>query len=149
MDEACNCTALRKASRRISLLYDRELAPSGVTSGQFSILRQVHRRGDDAPTMTELAQALVLDRTALKHALTPLERDGLVTARPHPSDRRARCVALTTKGERVFVVAQSAWSRAQATFTESFGEDQASALRALLGLAAGMPMDPPTAEASS
>ena len=34
----CNCTALRKASRRISQLYDTALAPSGLKTTQRAIL---------------------------------------------------------------------------------------------------------------
>ncbi len=33
----CNCTALRKASRRISQLYDTALAPSGLKTTQRAI----------------------------------------------------------------------------------------------------------------
>jgi len=39
----CNCTALRKASRRISQLYDAALAPSGLKITQRAILAQVAR----------------------------------------------------------------------------------------------------------
>jgi hypothetical protein len=34
----CNCTALRKASRRISQLYEAALAPSGIKAMQRAIL---------------------------------------------------------------------------------------------------------------
>ena len=39
----CNCTALRKASRRISQLYDTALAPSGLKTTQRAILAQIGR----------------------------------------------------------------------------------------------------------
>jgi hypothetical protein len=39
----CNCTALRKASRRISQLYDAVLAPSGLKTTQRAILAQIRR----------------------------------------------------------------------------------------------------------
>ena len=37
----CNCTALRKASRRVSQLYDTALAPSGLKTTQRTILAQI------------------------------------------------------------------------------------------------------------
>ena len=37
----CNCTALRKATRRISQLYDTALAPSGLKTTQRAILAQL------------------------------------------------------------------------------------------------------------
>ncbi len=56
------------AARHISLVYDRYLAGSGLTSGQYSIIRELRERGEAAPTLGELAQAMVMDRTALAHS---------------------------------------------------------------------------------
>ena len=39
----CNGSALRKASRRLSQLYDAVLAPCGLSAAQRSILLQVER----------------------------------------------------------------------------------------------------------
>ncbi len=93
----CNGTALRKATRRVSQLYDAVLAPSGLRSTQRSILIHVARAG--TPTMGELAQALVLDRSALAHNLKPLERDGLVSLLSDRDDRRSRRIGLTELGK--------------------------------------------------
>jgi hypothetical protein len=70
----CNNTALRKATRRVSQLYDSVLAPAGLRSTQRSILVNIARFG--SPTMGQLAASLVLDRSALGHNLRPLEREG-------------------------------------------------------------------------
>src|SRR5450755_4711403 len=75
-ENLCNVTALRKATRHVSQLYDAMLAPTGLRSTQRAILVHVARYG--SPTMGELATALVLDRSALNHNLKPLERDGLL-----------------------------------------------------------------------
>src|SRR5260370_42379930 len=61
----CNGTALRKATRRVSQLYDAVLAPSGLRSTQRSILIHIARAG--MPTMGDVAAAFVLDRSALAH----------------------------------------------------------------------------------
>ena len=90
---ACNCTALRKASRRISQLYDAALAPSGIKTTQRAILAQVGR--SEPATVGELAEALVMDSGALAHTLKPLERDGLVDVAIDPADRRNRLITLT------------------------------------------------------
>jgi DNA-binding MarR family transcriptional regulator len=73
---SCNCTALRKATRRVSQLYDSALEPCGLRATQRAILSQIDRSG--APPLAELAEALVMDRGALTHNLKPLERDGFV-----------------------------------------------------------------------
>jgi DNA-binding MarR family transcriptional regulator len=133
-EEECNCSALRRAARRVSLLYDRHLAANGLTNGQYAILVEIDRRGAAAPTLGELAEALIMDRAALAHTLKPLERDGLIELTTDPTDRRARLVRITGQGRLKHAVARHAWRTAQAKFTASFGEDQAIALRALLRL---------------
>lgn len=130
--EICNCGALRRATRHVSLMYDRSLSGSGLTSGQYSIIREILRRGKAAPTLGELAQAMVMDRTALTHTLKPLERDGLVALKPDPDDKRVRRVHVTAKGAKRQEAASLLWRKAQEKFTQSIGEDQAAALRALL-----------------
>src|ERR1700733_10628831 len=89
----CHCTTLRKASRRISQLYDAALAPSGLKTTQRAILAQIHR--SEPTTVGNLAEALVMDAGALAHTLKPLERDGFVTVTVDPDDRRNRLIALT------------------------------------------------------
>jgi DNA-binding MarR family transcriptional regulator len=132
----CNCSGLRRAARHVSLMYDRELADTGITSGQHSILGELFRRAGAAPTLGTLAQILIMDRTALTHTLKPLVRDGLIVLRADPSDQRARLVHLTDKGREKYTVAHKAWDGAQARFLDAFGADQAVALRALLRVVA-------------
>src|ERR1700744_924092 len=89
----CNCTALRKASRRISQLYDTALAPSGLKTTQRAILAQIRR--SEPTTVGDLAEALVMDSGALAHTLKPLERDRLVAIAIDPDDRRNHLISLT------------------------------------------------------
>ena len=139
---ACNCASLRKAARRVSLLYDRCLAPSGLTIGQYAILAEIAGLpDDDPPTLTALALALVMDRTALGHTLKPLERDGLVRIGRDHRDRRAKRVHLTAQGRKRAARARACWTEAQARFAAAFGDDQAIALRALLRLVADADFD--------
>jgi DNA-binding MarR family transcriptional regulator len=131
----CTATALRKATRRLSQLYDLAIAPTGLRATQFAILAEIATRGG-APTMAELAQGLVMDRSALGHNLRPLERDGLITWSEGAEDRRRRHVALTPAGKARFREAARGWKRAQSRFEEVFGEREAEALRkVLLGIA--------------
>jgi DNA-binding MarR family transcriptional regulator len=130
----CNGTALRKATRRVSQLYDAVLAPCGLRSTQRSILLHIARA--ETPTIGELAIALVLDRSALAHNLKPLERDGLVRVTVDPQDRRNRLVGLTHAGRAKLVESTELWQRAQQRFETAFGEKQAAALRAALDIIA-------------
>jgi DNA-binding MarR family transcriptional regulator len=130
----CNGTALRKATRRVSQLYDAVLAPCGLRSTQRSMLIYIARL--KAPTMGDLAAALVLDRSALAHNLKPLERDGLVAIEPAPEDRRSRLVRLTKRGEAKLAESMGLWRNAQARFEKAFGVERAEALRSTLALVA-------------
>lgn len=126
----CNGTALRRATRRVSQLYDDVLAPCGLRSTQHSLLSQIERAG--SPTMAELADALVMDRSALGHTLKPLERDGLVALVPNPADRRSRLVTLTEAGWAKLAESRRLWSEAQSRFEATFGAGKAIELRRTL-----------------
>jgi DNA-binding MarR family transcriptional regulator len=130
---ACTCGSLRKASRRISQFYDTALAPVGIKSTQFSILSEVERGSTaGAVTMSELASAMVMDRSTLGHNLRPLERDDLVVLRQARHDGRKRYVELTAKGRSLLPRAWRLWRRAENRFEEIFGKDPAAELRAVL-----------------
>src|ERR1700745_1249319 len=109
-DSRCNCTALRKDSRRISQLYDTALVPSGLKATQRAILAQISR---SAPTTVgALAAALVMDSGALAHTLKPLERDRLVAIEIDLDDRRNRLITLTAKGRAKLTQTDFLWAKA-------------------------------------
>ena len=131
-ESRCNCTALCKASRRISQLYDMALTHSGLKTTQRSILVEISR---SAPTtMGALARALVMDAGALAHTLKPLERDGYVALATDPDDRRNRRITLTRKGRAKLAQSDQLWADAQEGFEAAFGRTKAKALREALGL---------------
>jgi hypothetical protein len=68
----CNATALRKASRRPTQLYDVALEPTGLRSTQFAILAELANWSTDPPTLAQLADALATDRSSPGHNLRPL-----------------------------------------------------------------------------
>lgn len=125
----CNNLALRQASRHVSQLYDRYMAEAGLRGTQFSILAKLSRLGP--MPIGKLAEAMVMERTALSRAIGPLERDGLVTVGEGPN-KRTRRVALTAAGEAKLKAAQIHWRRAQKAFETAFGSANAEGLRATL-----------------
>ena len=137
-DEArsCNAGAIRKASRRLTQLYDDALEQCGLRSTQYTLLLEIDRRSGEPPTMAELAQALVMDRSALGHKLRPLERDGLIALQESEADRRRRHVVMTPEGRAKLLVARQLWQTAQDRFDAVFGSAEADKLRRiLLGIA--------------
>ncbi|MQY21596.1 MarR family winged helix-turn-helix transcriptional regulator [Nocardia macrotermitis] len=123
----CYATALRKASRRLTALYDEVLAPAGLRSTQYAILAEL---AVGAPvTINELARTLVLDRSGLGHSLRPLQRDGLVRLDKDDADRRSVHVTLTEEGRERFERAVALWRSAQDRVVAVLGEQGAGQLR--------------------
>jgi DNA-binding MarR family transcriptional regulator len=126
-ESRCSCTALRKATRRISQLYDAALAPSGLKTTQRAVLAQIGR--SEPTTVGSLAEALVMDSGALAHTLKPLERDGFVAVAVDANDRRNRLISLTPQGQAKLVETDALWARAQNGFESTFGQAKSDELR--------------------
>src|SRR5204863_561304 len=105
--QECTCLAVRQAARHVTQFYDRFLAPSGLRTTQFSMLARLRRKGP--MTINALAADMVMDRTTLGRNILPLERDGLLTIRPAPSDRRSKQLHLTKLGEKRLAAASEGW----------------------------------------
>ncbi|QCP52206.1 winged helix-turn-helix transcriptional regulator [Trinickia violacea] len=128
--DECNCFALRQAARYVTQIYERHLAQVGMTAAQFTIMAKLARRPES--TMLELSEQMVMDRTTLVRALKPMQRDGLVVAKPSEQDSRLFLLSLSAAGERIFDQAVIAWRAAQDEFEKKFGRARAKALRAEL-----------------
>jgi DNA-binding MarR family transcriptional regulator len=114
----CACEGLRRASRAISRLYERALAPLALTPTQFAILVATRLRGP--VPLSRLATALVLDRTSLYRAIRPLERQGHLRVGPG-QNQRGRAATLTVKGEHLLQQALPIWDATQRTFVSALG----------------------------
>ena len=143
----CNYSLLRKASRRVSLAYDRTLSSSGLTTAQFAILVEVGGWPDaEGPTMAALADALIMDRAALTQSLKPLVEGKLVRIARDARDRRARRALLTRLGAERLREAGGLWERAQLAFAQAVGEQELAILRAALRMVVSrvtLPLVPP------
>ena len=127
---ACNCTLLRKATRRLSRLYDMAVASSGLKTTQAAILAEINR---SAPCpVGELAEKLVMDAGALAHTLKPLERDGFITVSIDGRDRRNRLVSLTPAGIEKMNETQILLAEAHRGFEAALGASGSEALRTAL-----------------
>jgi len=126
----CTCFAVRRAARHVTQAYDRFLAPTGLRTSQFSLLRTLRRCGPRS--IGALAAELGMDRTTLGRNLRPLERDGLISIGVDPADRRGRALAITQAGTAKLAEAQALWEAAQSRFVEIYGADETRHLHAML-----------------
>jgi DNA-binding MarR family transcriptional regulator len=121
---------LRKATRRVSQIYDRHLEPAGLTITQYGLLAYLAATGET--TIGALAEKLAMDPTTLTRNLRPLIRQGLVMHEPDRRDRRVRCVSLSPAGRQAFDNARPLWRAAQNQITAVIGDVDISALHSHL-----------------
>ena len=125
----CACANLRMASRVMTQFYDEILQPSGLRATQFTLLVALSTTGP--VTITDLAEALVMDRTTLTRNLKPLEKQGLIES-ISGEDRRTRLVMLTEPGRTILAEAMPLWEQAQAKIVNGLGTDVFNHLLRLL-----------------
>ena len=142
----CNNATLRRAARSLGRFYDDALAPSGLKGTQFGLLFQIHISSE--PAMGTIAEALIMDLSALGHTLKPLIRDGYVETFADKDDRRVKRVRLTPQGNVKLDEAIRLWSAAQQQFEDKVGAEQAAKLRAALDAVADLNLEMPAAAPS-
>ena len=130
----CTCLALRKATRRVTQIYDTHLKPLNLRITQFGVLGQLAGGGTNAPaplSITALARRLGMDRSTLGRNIRPLLKAGLI-AMEGGEDRRAHALALTDEGRALLEKALPFWKNAQREVSEKLGREKTRALRAML-----------------
>ncbi|SBW07658.1 putative Multiple antibiotic resistance protein MarR [uncultured delta proteobacterium] len=125
----CYCTALRRAARAVTKLYDAALEPGGLKVTQFSLLRNVQRLGP--VTFAALSGVVQLERTTLIRNLDVLVRQGLLEMRPNPPSR-AHLICLTHKGEAEIEKNNPAWEAAQNAMETVLTGEERRFLRSVL-----------------
>jgi DNA-binding MarR family transcriptional regulator len=133
--DLCHSLAARRLARYTSRLYDRHLAGAGLSISQFSLLALIER--SPGVSVSDLAEAMVMERTTTLRALRPLIDADLV-ATTAGEGSRAHNYELTPKGRARFNQAETLWSQAQEDFERASGKRRATSVRnemlALAGL---------------
>src|SRR5690349_15482837 len=91
---------LRASYLALHRCSDNQFKKLGVTADQFVLLATLAR--GQALTQRELAARMPSDPSTVRAMLVLLEERGLVARNTHPTDGRARTVALTDSGLRKF-----------------------------------------------
>jgi DNA-binding MarR family transcriptional regulator len=134
----CTCMHLRRATRRVTQLFDRLTEPAGITSGQFGLLARLYAaklRGETGLLpIGVMADQHGMDSTTLNRNLKPLLAARLVDEGPNPGDRRVRMVSLTEAGRERLASAIPLWREAQRRVDDALGPEATLALDVLLDL---------------
>jgi len=127
--QGCSNFKLRQMLRRVTQLYDLELAKAGLRTTQYSLLSHVLRLGPIRPG--DLAYAMTMDASTLTRNLKPLIAAGWAVLDSGP-DGRSRLVSLTAAGRAKRAEAQHRWRAAQDTLNRILGAERVLALHALI-----------------
>ncbi len=128
--EQCINFVLTKAQRNIHQLFKAELAPYGVTPGQYAVLRCLW--DENAQTARKLADRLALDGSTITGLLDRMEQKGLIEKLADPKDRRALQVVLTETGRKLQKPLSQAILNANHKALLSLDEIQAETLKQML-----------------
>ena len=114
----CTCFRVRSAARRVTQIYSRHLAPTGLKISQFSLLGFVAAEGP--VSIGRLSDLLATDRTTLTRNLAPLLKDGLVE-RAASGDKRRHELVATLAGRAMFKRALPLWADAEQEVRTAMG----------------------------
>lgn len=127
--------------RQVTMLWQRRIAavlrPHELTQVQFALLASVLwlSRTESSITQAQLARHAKLDTMMTSQVLRALEGRGLVVRHAHPSDTRAKTLALTKKGRTVSCRMVPLIEQADAAFFNALGARRAQfngSLRSLI-----------------
>lgn len=121
----CVCANVRRLARLATRLYDEEMRPAGMESGQFSLLATI--RHVPGISQTHIARRLGMDTTSLTRTLDVLLKHGWIE-KAHAADRRSRVFTTTREGKAQLRRARPYWQRAQKRFAPLVGADGVKAL---------------------
>jgi DNA-binding MarR family transcriptional regulator len=122
-----------RLASRFQQAYADTFGPLGLNDGDYGVLAPLRRAG--APhelTPTELAKHRMMTSGGMTAALDRLERKGLVTRVPNPSDRRGSLVRLTDVGRDVIDEAMTQHVLTEQRLVAGLDAHEQAQLRALL-----------------
>ena len=104
---------LRRAWYSLNQTFRHRISHLGVTPDQYSILRWLHEGDIVGLTQQTITDLMASDPNTITSILRRMEKAGLISRRPHETDRRARRVRLEPAGACVFAAAYEAARKLQ------------------------------------
>ena len=114
----CACQNLRRLTRIVTRIYDRELRKAGIEVTQFGLLTALAIIGE--ANQKTLSAGFAMDSTTLTRTLALLRRQGWIQVRPG-KDRRERVFRLTEAGKRQTAAARRHWEAAERRLRKTLG----------------------------
>lgn len=93
------------AVARIEDYLDRDLRRFGLALAEYEIMVRLSEADDWSLRMSQLADDVHQTRSRLTHTISRMEKEGIVSRRSAPDDRRGVLAQLTEKGHDLLVAA--------------------------------------------
>jgi DNA-binding MarR family transcriptional regulator len=116
----CACQSLRRLTRLVTRIYDRELRKRGIEITHFGLLTALATVGE--ANQKTLSAGFAMDSTTLTRTLALLRKRRWIHVRPG-KDRRERVFRLTEAGKRKLAAAQPHWEEAERRFRKTMGQE--------------------------
>lgn len=97
---------IHDVSRMRRRAFDEFMKPLGITRAQWWVIAHLSRH--DGMMQVQLATMLDVGKASLGTVVDRLEASGLIERRPHPIDRRAKCIFMTRKAREIMSQMQAA-----------------------------------------
>lgn len=142
-DEMVTWLAMVEVNTAIQAAIEDDLAPHGLTNGDYGVLARLSDSPKHRLRMCDLADALHLSPSGLTRRLDGLVREGFVAREPSAEDRRVMLAVLTDSGyEKVRAVAPEHVATVRRVFIDHLSRTQlrnvGAALRAVQNGVAGV-----------
>ncbi len=124
----CACQSLRRLTRLVTRIYERELRKANIEITQFGLLTALAAVGE--ANQKTLSAGFAMDSTTLTRTLAPLRKQHWIHVKPG-QDRRERVFRLTEAGRMQIAAAQPHWEAAERRLRESLGPAAFRQMRAI------------------
>jgi MarR family transcriptional regulator for hemolysin len=121
---------LARVARTVARAFDDALAAAGGSLPVWLVL--LNLKIQQSTNQRALADAVGITGATLTHHLNAMERDGLLTRRRDPANRRNHIVEITPAGERTFVRLAAAAQAFDEQLQTGLGPGELAKLRTLL-----------------
>lgn len=128
--EDCIFFMLARANQAGARYWTSCLSDLNLTAVQAMVLNFLGEK--DTATSKELSERTGLDGATLTGVLDRLKASGLIERRPHPSDRRAIHICLTSAGRDIIKPIRKKLDNANKDFLVALSDEEKNELRRLL-----------------
>jgi len=109
---------MRRAFLSVCRCGDTLFSPYGITTDQYSLIRAVQR--EPGIRQADLGSIIFAEPNTVTAMVTLLEKRGILRRKPSGTDRRAKLIFLTTRGEMVMQRLAADWMPMRKILIECF-----------------------------